>query len=384
MKKVVEGSMAVAEFVKLCRPNVISAYPITPQTHIVENLAQIVADGELKAEFVNVESEHSAASCVLGASVAGARVYTATSSQGLLLMTEVLYNIAGMRLPIVLTCVNRSVSAPINIWNDWQDSISVRDSGWIQLYAETNQEAADMHIQAYKIAENPDMLIPVMVCMDGFMLSHSYEPIDYPEAAEVDKFLPPYKPLYYLDVKNPLTFGPMAGPELYAETRFNLHKTVLESFSLVKKTAEEFKNAFGRYYGSLIDTYKIEDADLVIVSMGSMLGTIKETVDLLREKGKKIGVLKIRCFRPFPKDEVRNILANKKKVAVIEKDISLGSDGVLYTEICSALYKTPNPPQIYGFVAGLGGRDVTVNTIMKAIESTDKNEESCKFIDVKE
>jgi pyruvate ferredoxin oxidoreductase alpha subunit len=383
MKKVVEGSKGVAEAVKLCRPQVIAAYPITPQTHITENLAQFVADGELKAEYVHAESEHSAASIVLGASAAGVRAYTATSSQGLILMAEVLFNIAGMRLPIVLTCVNRALSAPINIWNDQQDSFAVRDAGFIQLYAETNQEAADTHIQAFKISEHEDVQIPVMVAMDGYILSHSYEPLEIPSQEEVDGFLPSRKALFKLDPKSPLSFGVMGPPTHYMETRYHLHQDLKKAKEVIKEVDKEFGEIFGRSYG-IVEDYFLHDAEVVFVSLGSVVGTIKEVVDALRSEGKKIGCLKIRLYRPFPSDEVREMLDGKKKVLVVEKDISLGATGGLYSDLAASLYGLPKAPSIYGFIVGLGGRDITTQTILKIIEESEKPAEPDKFIDLNE
>ena len=380
----VEGSVAVAKAVAVCRPHVISAYPITPQTHIVEHLSELVADGELKSEYVNVESEHSAASVVLGASATGARTYTATTSQGFLLMIEVLFNIAGMRLPVVMTCVNRAVSAPINIWNDQQDSLTARDSGWIQLYAEDNQEAADMHLQAFKIAENKDIMLPVMVCMDGFVLTHSFEPVELISQADADKFLPPYKPQYYLTPKNPLSFGTMVGPDGYMETRYFIERTMRASLQVISDVATEFHNQFGRFQGGLIDTYKVEDASLVLVSMGSVIGTVKDVVDELRAKGQKIGVMKIRTYRPFPKDEIYKALNHVKEIAVLEKAVSLGYGGILVNEVKSVFYGKPKTPKINGFVVGLGGRDITVDTIHQVIGEAVKTATEEKFVGLNE
>ncbi|MFH1655955.1 MAG: pyruvate ferredoxin oxidoreductase, partial [Candidatus Omnitrophota bacterium] len=273
MKKFIEGSYALAEIIKLCKPGVISAYPITPQTHIVEGLAQFVADGELKCEFVNVESEHSAASTVLGAVATGVRAFTATSSQGLLLMAEVIFNIAGMRLPLVLACANRAVSAPINIWNDQQDVMAVRDSGWILMFAENNQEVVDLHLQGYRISEDHGVMLPVMVNLDGYVLTHGLEVVDMPSQEQVDKFLPPYKPLYKLDVSDPITLGCLATPEHYMETRIAIQKTHEEVLELIPKVASEFKKVFGRESGGLVEGYRLEDAKQVIVSMGSVVGT---------------------------------------------------------------------------------------------------------------
>ena len=380
MQKFIEGSRAVAEFVGMCRPDVISAYPITPQTHIVEELAQIVADGELKSQFINVESEFAAASVVLGASATGARTYTATSSQGLLLMTEVLYNIAGMRLPIVLTCANRSISAPINIWNDHQDSISARDTGWIQLYAEDNQEAADMHIQAYKIAEDNDMLLPVMVCMDGFILTHSFEPVDVPSPEKVDAFLPKFNPEIYLTTKEPLSLGLMAGPDTYMETRFALFKTLEESKAKIIEVAGQFKKAFGRFSGELVEHYKIDGADTVLVGMGSVVSTMKVVVDELREAGKKVGLLKIRSHRPFPGEEIKKALSKAKNIAIVEKAVSMGLGGVLATEIKAVL--SDSSASVSNFIIGLGGRDITKKDIVNIVDKTVSGPVENEFVNI--
>jgi pyruvate ferredoxin oxidoreductase alpha subunit len=362
MRIITEGSMAVAEAIARCRPQVACAYPITPQTHIVEHLAKLAADDKLDAGFVLAESEFGAASIVLGASAVGARAYTATSSQGLLLMTEVIFNIAGMRLPVVMTCANRAVSAPINIWNDQQDAVSLRDSGWIILFAEDNQEAVDAHIQAFKIAE--ELMIPVMVCMDGYVLTHTWEPVDIPTREEVDAYLPPYKPDYYLDVDDPFTMGAMVGPEAYMETRFHLHMDMMEARSVIKRVANEYRETFGRYQGGVIDTYRMEEAEVVLVSMGSLLGTMREAVDRLCDEGLKVGLLKIRCFRPFPKDAVHDALRTDQVVGVIEKDISLGLEGTLCSEMRSA-FCGEESPEMSSFIMGLGGRDITVEEIMQ-------------------
>ncbi len=382
MKDFLEGSAAIAKTVKLCKPGVISAYPITPQTHIVENLAQMVADGELDSEFVNVESEHSAASVVLGASAAGVRAFTATSSQGLLLMCEVLFNIAGMRLPLVLTCANRAVSAPISIWNDHQDSVTVRDSGWIQFYAESAQEACDLHILAYKLSENKDVILPVMVCIDGYLLTHGYEIVDLPEAAKVDKYLPPYELEDKLDVDNPKTLGPLAGPEYYMETRYAIYKTHKEVLALIPKLAKEFEEVFGRKISTLVESYRADDADTVIVAKGSVVGTIKEVVDELRDAGKKVGVVKVVCHRPFPADEIYKALKDKKEVAVMEKSVSMGAVGPLYADIKAVFQGKKENPKINGYVAGLGGRDITRTTVEEVFDKVAKEQIDCEFLDL--
>ncbi|MGQ9476664.1 MAG: transketolase C-terminal domain-containing protein [Actinomycetota bacterium] len=370
MRMILEGSKAVAEAVRLCRPNLVCAYPITPQTHIVEELSRMMADGRLEAGFVLAESEFGAASIVLGGSAVGGRAYTATSSQGLLLMVEVIFNIAGLRLPVVMTCANRAVSAPINIWNDQQDSVSIRDSGWIQLYVEDNQEAVDTHIQAFRIAE--ELMIPVMVCMDGYVLTHTMEPVDLPGQEEVDRFLPPYRPKYRLDPDDPFTMGAMVGPDAYMETRYHVHMDMMEARSVIQRVADDYARAFGRHHGGLIETYDLEDADVVLVSMGSLLGTMREALDELREEGLRVGILKVRCFRPFPKEAIHDALQGLEVVGVIEKDISLGLEGTLCSEMRAA-FCGEDSPHISSFIMGLGGRDVTVEEIKQVARDLASN-----------
>ena len=384
MKEFFEGSHAVADIIRLCKPGVISAYPITPQTHIVEDLAQMVANGDLDSQCINVESEHSAASAVLGGSAAGVRVYTATSSQGLFYMQEVIFNIAGMRLPVILTCANRAISAPINIWNDQQDSLSLRDAGWIQLYAEDIQETVDLHLMAYRIGEDKSMMLPVMVCMDGFILTHGIETVDMPSQEQVDKFLPPYKPLYKLDVTNPVTLGPLVDPDSYMEARFALHKTLEESLELIPKVCSEFSKVFGRNYNGLVEKYRTEDAERVIVAMGSVCGTIKDVVDELRAKGKKVGLLKVTCFRPFPVQAIYDALKNIPKVAVLDKALSLGSYAPIAADIKAAFFgKKKAPKVISSFIAGLGGRDITKHSIREIYRMLTTKELNNEFIDLK-
>ena len=374
MRKMIEGSRAVAEAVGLCRPGVIAAYPITPQTHIVEDLSQLVADGKIDAEYVRVESEHSAASVCLGAVAAGSRSYSATTSQGLMLMAEVLYNIAGMRLPLVITGVNRALSAPLSIWNDQQDTMALRDSGWLQLYAENSQEVLDMHIQAYKIAEDDRVLLPVMVCMDGFILTHTYESVDVPTQEEVDAFLPPYDPLYKLDPNDPYTLGAFAGPEMYQEMRFEIQRDALASKEVVKEVARDFQSAFGRWMGDVIDTYMIEDAETIYVGLGTIVGTMKDWIDTRRERGDKIGLVKLRCFRPFPLEELREALSGAKRVVVLEKAVSVGAYGIVAAEIRAALYGQERTPPVHCGITGLGGRDITFATLDEMHERAEAGE----------
>ncbi len=365
---VVEGSYAVAHAVKVCKPNVISAYPITPQTHIVEDLAQFHADGEMNCEYMNVESEFSAISALIGASAAGARTYSSTTSQGLALMHEALFNSSGMRLPIVMTVVNRALSAPINIWNDQQDSISQRDTGWIQLYAEDVQESADMTPQLYKLAEDEDVLLPAMSCMDGFILSHVYEPVILLEQGLTDEFLPSYDPEFILDPKNPMSFGAFADPSTYTEFRYKQEKAMGVALEKIEEIANEFKDIYGRYYGGLIDGYVLDDAEIVIMAMGSVIGTIKDTIDELRHEGESVGLLKVRSFRPFPKEAIRKALKNAKIVITLDKNISVGKyEGALCTEVKACLYNTDNRVPVIGFMLGHGGRDIPMQMIKKII-----------------
>lgn len=356
MFKQVEGSRAVAEAVAACRPEVICAYPISPQTHIVEGLSRIVKAGEIdNCEFVNVESEFAAMSVAIGASATGARTYTATASQGLLYMVEAVFNASGLGLPIVMTVANRAIGGPINIWNDHSDSMSQRDSGWIQLYAETNQEAADLHVQAFKIAE--ELSLPVMVCMDGFILTHASERVDIPEQEQVDAFLPPYVPRQVLDPANPVSIGAMVGPEAFTEVRYMVHAKTLRALDVIPRVASQFEAIFNRDSGGLIRPYFSEDAETVIIALGSILGTIKDVVDEERAKGKSIGVLGIISFRPFPFAAVREALKNAKRVVIIEKAFQVGIGGIVTENVKSS---------IEGFginavtvIAGLGGRPIT-------------------------
>lgn len=388
---VVEGSYAVANAVRVCKPNVISAYPITPQTHIVEELSKFMADGEIpNCEYINVESEFSALSALVGSSAVGARSYSATTSQGLELMHEVLFNVAGMRLPIVMTVANRAVSAPINIWNDHQDSISQRDTGWIQLYAENIQEVSDMTAQAFKISEDRDVMMPCMTCMDGFILSHVYEPLVLLEQEITDEFLPPFRPERILDSKNPLTFGAFADPNFYTEFRYQQERAMQNALKKIEDTANEFYDMYGRHFGGLIDEYRTEDADIIIMAMGSIIGTIKDVIDRLRERNVKVGLLKVRAFRPFPAEAIMNVIRDVKVVVVLDKNISLGMNaGALFIETKSVLYNTDIDVPVIGYMIGQGGRDVPMSTIEKIISDAEEVMRSgikieSQFTDLKE
>ncbi|HTU86352.1 MAG TPA: transketolase C-terminal domain-containing protein [Solirubrobacteraceae bacterium] len=351
-----EGSQAVAETVSMCRPEVICAYPISPQTHIVEGLSAIVKSGRLEhCEFVNVESEFAAMSVAIGASAAGARAYTATASQGLLYMTEALYNAAGLGLPIVMTVANRAIGAPINIWNDHSDAMSQRDSGWIQLYVESNQEAVDVHVQAFKLAEQ--VSLPVMVCMDGFILTHAYERLELPEQEQVDWFLPPFEPRQLLDPAAPMTIGAMVGPEAFTEVKYLAHYKQMQALDLIPEIAGEFEQRFGRASGGLLRRYRSHDADTIVVALGSVLGTIEDVIDEMRQDGIRIGCIGLKTFRPWPGDELRAAVGHAKRVVVLEKALSTGLGGIVSQNVHSALEGCDG--RIHTAIAGLGGRPIT-------------------------
>jgi pyruvate ferredoxin oxidoreductase alpha subunit len=351
-----EGSRAVAEAVAACRPEVVCAYPISPQTHIVEALSELVAAGALApCEYVNVESEFAAMSVAIGASAAGARSYTATASQGLLYMAEALFNAAGLGLPIVMTVANRAIGAPINIWNDHSDAMSQRDSGWIQLYARTNQEAADLHVLAFRLAE--ELSTPVMVCMDGFILTHAFEAVDVPDQASVDAYLPTFLPRQVLDPAEPVTIGAMVGPEAFTEVRYLAHDTQLRALTTIPRLAREFAETFGRGCGELVAPYRLDGAETAVVALGSVVGTIEDTVDELREQGQSIGMLSLTSFRPFPFDAVREALGEVKRVIVVERALAAGVGGIVASDIRAALAGL-GIGQVT-VIAGLGGRPIT-------------------------
>ena len=380
MLKQTEGSRAVAEAVALCRPEVICAYPITPQTHIVEALGEMVKAQDFgNCEFINVESEFAALSVAIGASAAGARTYTATSSQGLLFMAEAVYNAAGLGLPIVMTIGNRAIGAPINIWNDHSDSMSMRDAGWIQLYAENNQEAADLHIQAFRLAE--ELSCPVMVCVDGFILTHAYDRIDVPGQAEVDSYLPAFEPRQVLDPSQPVTIGAMVGPEAFTEVRYLAHHKQLRALKLIPQLSSAFKSKFGRASGGLTRSYRTTDADTIVVALGSVNGTIQEVVDEMRDAGAKIGSLSICSFRPFPLVAVRDALQRAKRVVVIEKCLAVGLGGIVSDGVRKAL--SGIVLKGYTVIAGLGGRAITRASLKQLFEDAANDElEQVTFLDL--
>jgi 2-oxoisovalerate ferredoxin oxidoreductase alpha subunit len=360
MKKILTGNFAAAYGAKAARVNVISAYPITPQTTIVEIMSEIVANGELDAEFVKVESEHSALASCIGAEATGARSFTATSAQGLALMHELLHWAARGRLPIVIANVNRAMAPGWSIWADVTDSISQRDTGWMQMYCENNQEVFDTILMAYKIGEHPEVLLPTLVNLDAFFLSHTSQVVDLGESERIDAFLPAYKPALKLDVTDPRSFGALTSPEYYYEFSYKMHRAQIRAKSVIREVGQEFGRLFGRSY-DLIESYHCEDAELVLINYGTIAGTAKEAVDAMREQGLAVGSLKIRYFRPFPGEEIRKALEHAKKVGVIDRAISFGHAGPFFTEIQACLSKTKLP--LYGFIAGLGGRDVSLHDI---------------------
>lgn len=372
MRKVMKANEAAAWAAKLAKPKVIAAFPITPSTLVPEKISEFVADGELDAEFIKVESEHSAISACVGASAAGVRTFTATASQGLALMHEILFIAAGMRLPIVIAVGNRSLSAPINIWNDWQDTISERDTGWLQFYAENNQEALDLILIAYKVAENEKVLLPAMVGFDAFILTHTVEPVEIPDQELVDEFLGEYEPKYaYLDPARPITQGTLAFPAHYMEARYTVWEANEAAKKVIDEVFEEFEKKFGRKYQK-IEEYRTDDAEIIFVTMGSLAGTVKEYVDMLREKGIKVGAAKLTVYRPFPIEEVRELAKKAKVLALLEKNITFSVGGALFQDFSRALINESEKPILVDFILGLGGRDVTFKDLDEALAIAQK------------
>jgi pyruvate/2-oxoacid:ferredoxin oxidoreductase alpha subunit len=371
MKKVIEGSHAVSYAVMLSRVQVICAYPITPQTHIVEKLSDLCSTGEMQAKFLKVESEHSAMAGCIGASAVGIRSFTASSSQGLALMHELLHWAAGARLPIVMANVNRALGAPWNIWCDQTDSLSQRDTGWLQFYCESSQEALDTVIQAYKISER--ISLPSMVVLDAFYLSHTFEPVNIPDRGRVDRFLPPYEPKYRLDPEVPRSFSGLTPPDLFTEMRYQIQEAMEEAKKVILHVDEEFDALFGRRYG-LVEGYRLEDAELVLVTSGTAASTARDVIDQYRDEGKPVGLLKVRTFRPFPSEEIRKALKGVSKVAVIDRNISFGMGGIFAEELKSVYGNEEEGPVIFGYIAGLGGRDITKETISGILEHTFEEE----------
>ena len=357
-RKGIEVSLAIAEAAKLARTEVIAAYPITPQTHIVEHLSELVADGELDADYITVESEHSAMSACCGASAAGARVFTSTSGQGLELMHEIVFIASAMRFPIVMATANRALSAPLNIWNDHSDVMAARDCGWIMLFCTNGQEALDSTIMAFRMAEDRRVLLPVMVNIDGFGLTHVVEPIEFPTQEDVDNFLPPYEPAFALYPDHPVTMGAYATPEIYTECKYAQERALISSKPVIAEVMEEFGRKFGREYG-LVETYNTESADVIFIGLGSYNENIRTAIDELKEQGKNAGLLNLRVFRPFPSEEIAVALKNAKRIALVERAMPAGAtNGPLYNEVASLIYRTGLDSIMKDYIVALGGRDV--------------------------
>ncbi|MBR4362904.1 MAG: pyruvate ferredoxin oxidoreductase [Ruminococcus sp.] len=382
MKKFLSGNEAFAEGIRLARPQVISAYPITPQTIVVERLSEMVEDGSLTAEYVHVESEHSALSCAIGASAAGARAFTATSSQGLLYMAECLYYAAGGRFPIVMMNADRSTALPWNIYGDQRDSLSQLDSGWIQAYAENAQEALDLALMSYRIAEDKRVSTPYMANLDGFVLTHTYETVDIPDRSQADSFLPPYETDNRIDFDNPRNMAFSAGPDTNYIFKYKEHEGVLAAREVIGETEAAFAEIFGRRYTGLTENYRTDDAEYVIVTLGSIAGLCRETADKLREKGVRAGVVRIRYMRPFPNEEIADVLRNAKAYAVLEKDISFGNEGTVFTNVNSALKKAGVDVKGSNYIGGLGGRNISAADIEKIYTDIANGADGVRFIGI--
>jgi pyruvate ferredoxin oxidoreductase alpha subunit len=366
-----EVSIAISHAARLANVDVVSAYPITPQTHIVEHLAELVADGELDAEYISVESEHSAISACVGSSAAGARTFTATSSQGLALMHEILFIVPALRLPIVMVVANRALSGPISIWNDHSDIMAERDIGWVQTFAENGQEAVDLTLHAFRVAEDHRVLLPMIVNIDGFTLSHFIEPIELPDPKQVARYLPDYEPVMRLDPDKPISMGPVGIPEVYTEARKAMDMALINSKEIVLEAWQEFEGVFGRSYKP-VETYKTEGAETILMTMGAISETAMTAIDKMRGEGKSVGLARIRLWRPFPFEELREALKGARVVAVVDRAMSLGGPGgPVASEVRSALYEVHPRPHVYGYIAGLGGRDVTIEHFEEIIEKAE-------------
>lgn len=366
VKKIMTGNVAAAWGARLSRAEVIAAYPITPQTIIVEKLAQFVSDGELKAEYLHVESEHSAMAACIAASHTGARTFTATSSQGLVLMHELLHWASGARAPIVMANVNRALAPPWNVWVEHTDMISQRDTGWIQFYAESNQEVLDTIIICYKLCEDKDIQLPAMIGLDAFYLSHTSEIVDIPDQEFVDKFLPQYESAYPLDIDNPTSIGSLSMPhQWYPEFRYKIHEAMKRVIPKLNQIEEDFYKEFGRRYTGPLEHYNTDDAEVILIVSGAAAGTVKETVDILRKKGLKVGIIRLRMFRPFPSEELIKALSKVSFVGVLDRSFSFGHEGAIFSELKASLYGEKNAPMIKNFILGIGGRDITTDTVSR-------------------
>lgn len=381
-RKFLSGNEAFAEGIRLAKPQVISAYPITPQTIVVEKLSEMVENGSLVSEFIHVESEHSALSCAMGASSVGARAFTATSSQGLLYMAECLTYASGGRFPIVMMNANRSTALPWNIYGDQRDSISLLDCGWIQAYAADAQEALDLALMSYCIAEKKEVSTPFMVNLDGFVLTHTYEVADVPTAEQADAFLPRFETENKLDLEHPRNLGFSAGPAHNMAFKYKEHIGLLNAVKAIAEAEDRFAEIFGRRYTGLTENYCTDDADHILITLGSISGLVKETVDKLKKKGEKVGLLRIRYLRPFPNEEIASALKNAKAAAVLEKDISFGNEGTVYTNVCSALQKAGSTLSISNYIGGLGGKNISAEEIETIFEELKNERTKVQFIGI--
>ena len=381
-KRFLSGNEAFAEGIRLAKPDVISAYPITPQTIVVERLSEMVEDKSLGAEFIHVESEHSALSCAIGASAAGARAFTATSSQGLLYMAECLYYASGGRFPIVMMNADRSTALPWNIYGDQRDSLSQLDSGWIQVYAENAQEALDLALMSYRIAEDSRVSTPVMVNLDGFVLTHTYETVEIPEQAQADRFLPPYETENRIDFENPKNMAFSAGPDTNYIFKYKAHEGMLAAKQVIAEAESDFAEIFGRAYSGLLERYRTEDADYILVTLGSIAGLCRETADRLRAEGIKAGVVRLRYIRPFPHAEIADALRNAKAFAVLEKDISFGSEGTVFTNVNSAMQRAGVSVRGSNYIGGLGGRNISADDIAQIFRDLQGDPPHVNFIGI--
>lgn len=366
--KVISGNHAASYGARDSRAEVIAAYPITPQTQVVELLSEFCADGTLDAKFIKVESEHSVMAACIGASAAGARAYTATSAHGLALMHEMLHWAANGRHPVVMANINRAMGPPWSIWTDQNDSLAQRDTGWLQFYCESNQEVYDTTMIAFKICEQ--VLLPGMLVMDAFILSHTYEPVEMPDQEEIDEFLPPFNPPYKMDLDDPHAFGALTTPEWYMELRYLIQEAHEKALKTARNVEAEFAKTFGRSY-SVVEFYRCDDAEEAIVIAGSTASTAKDAVDIMRNQGRKIGLARVKLFRPFPNEEIRKLASKVNKLIVIDRNISFGNQGIFFNEIKACLCNEKNKPPVYGFIAGLGGRDMKIDDITGIVEQAD-------------
>ncbi|TET90799.1 MAG: pyruvate ferredoxin oxidoreductase [Methanomassiliicoccales archaeon] len=388
-KVVITGNYSLAYGAKLCRAEVVAAYPITPQTTVVEKIAEFVANDEMDTQYVKVESEHTAMAACISASLTGARTFTATSAHGLTLMHEVLIWASGSRTPIIMGNINRAMAPPWSVWADHLDSVAQRDTGWMQIYAETNQEVLDSIIQAYKLCENNDVLLPCMIMEDAFFLSHTSEAVDLPEQSEVDAFLPPFDPPEKLDVDDPKGFCSLVMPDWYMEFRYLMHEAWNRARKIIYDVVEDFEKKFGRNHGALLDIYRCDDADAVLMAAGTAAATCREVVDDLRSKGKKVGLARIRFFRPFPTDELRSLAKEVDSIGVLDRSFTFGHGGAFYSEVAGALYNSPTKPALKNYIAGLGGRDITPVTLERLFEDVlnlpeNGTEQEIEWVDLKD